>query len=108
VLFNPGDVEAMRKIISLMIVLLPCAAFAATDCRFIEYPDHYEAICIGDADKTPASQIAEKERIPGQEQTLASAQTPESEQLDVAPEKIVRNDLARFHGASWLKTRPGQ
>lgn len=26
----------------------PCMAFAAKDCRIIEYPDHYEAVCVGD------------------------------------------------------------
>lgn len=95
----------MRKIISLGMVLLPCTAFAATDCRVVEYPDHYEAVCIGDAEQKPASQIAEQEQITGQEQTLVSARTPESEQTDVTPDKIVRNDLARLHAAAWLKSR---
>jgi len=99
----------MRKIILLVIVLLPCTTFAATNCRIIEYPDHYEAICVGDAEQTPASyQKTEQKPIPGQEQSIATAHASESEQPDVPPENIVRNELARLHGASWLKTRPGQ
>lgn len=30
------------------VAFLPCIAFAAKDCRVIEYPDHYEAVCVGD------------------------------------------------------------
>ncbi len=30
-------------------VLFPFLAFAAKDCRIIEYPDHYEAVCDGEA-----------------------------------------------------------
>jgi hypothetical protein len=96
----------MRKLILLVMVLLPCTAFAGTDCRVVEYPDHYEAICVGDSEKTPSSyQKTEQDQLPGQEQTLASATTPESEQVDVP---IVRNDLARVHAALWLRSRPGQ
>ena len=96
----------MKKIILPVLMLLSCATFAAADCRVIEYPDHNEAICVGDAEQTPsASQKSGQEQIPGQEQNLASAQMPESEQTDVPPEKIVRNDLARLHMASGLKTR---
>ena len=50
----------MRKIITIGMVLLPCMAFANTDCRVINYPDHYEAVCIGDekAPLAPAQQTA--------------------------------------------------
>jgi hypothetical protein len=94
----------MRIIILLVMVLLPCAAFAGTNCRVVEYPDHYEAICDGDAEKTPSPyQRTVQGQLPVQEQTLAAAYTPEPEQVDVP---IVRNELARLHAASWLKTRP--
>lgn len=87
-----------------MILLLPCTAFAATNCRVIEFPDHYEAICDGTAEKTPASS-----QIAGQEQIVASARTTEeSEQMEVPPEMIVRNGLARLYGDAWLKSRQGQ
>ena len=91
----------MGKIISLVIVLLPCAAFAATDCRIVEYADHYEAVCVGTAELTPATRITVQEQVPVQEENLAPAQT--AEQLDLPPEQIVRNDLARLHGDYWLK-----
>jgi hypothetical protein len=105
----------MRKIITLLMVLLPCAAFA-TDCRIVEYPDHTEAVCVGDGDQPPASsqrtdpgQLSGQLQIPDeQEQAVASAQTPEIEIPDVPPEMIVRNDLARMHGSIWLKSHPSQ
>jgi len=35
------------------MLLLPCSVFAATDCRVIEFPDHYEAVCAGDPGSVP-------------------------------------------------------
>lgn len=99
----------MRKIISLVMVLLPCTAFAATNCRVIEYPDHYEAVCVGDAQQTYATvQQTGQEQSGGQELILESSQTTETVRLDLPPEKIVRNDLARSYGAYWLKARQGR
>lgn len=31
----------------------PCMAFADTGCTLVEYPDHYEAVCEGDAKYVP-------------------------------------------------------
>jgi hypothetical protein len=96
----------MRNKILLLMVLLPCTAFAGTDCRVVEYADHYEAICDGVAEQAPASSPKKPQDQPGvQDQTVASGNTPESEQAD-AP--IVRNELARLHAALWLKSRPVQ
>ena len=36
------------------MLLLPCQVFAGTNCRVIEYPDHYEAVCVGDPRPVPA------------------------------------------------------
>jgi hypothetical protein len=94
----------MRKIILLMLMLLPCSAFAGSNCRLIEYPDHYEAICDGSVEQTPASY-----QSAGQEQAVATDQAAfEAALPNVPPEKIVRNELARLHMASWLKSRHGQ
>ena len=98
----------MKINILLVMLLFPFTAFAATDCRVIEYPDHYEAVCVGDAAQTPASQPAAQYQIPGQVQNAASAQSPVSEQTDVPPEMLVRNELGRMHGASWLKANSGR
>ncbi len=43
----------MKTITTLVLLLLPTFAWSATDCRLIEYPERYEAICVGDA--PPAS-----------------------------------------------------
>jgi hypothetical protein len=90
----------MRKIILLVLLVLPCMAFASTNCKLVEYKDHYEAICDGSAERANSS--AQKT---GQEQSADSGQTADSDIPDVPPEKIVRNGLARTHMASWLNTR---
>ena len=58
------------------MLLLPSIVFAATDCRIIEYPDHYEAVCVGD----------EKNR-PEQEQRAMKAQIPVPVKTEV-PAKV--------------------
>jgi hypothetical protein len=32
---------------------VPCIANAGTDCKLVEYPDHYEAVCVGDEKYVP-------------------------------------------------------
>jgi hypothetical protein len=54
----------MNKLLIIPMVLLPCTATAKTDCNIVDYPDHYEAVCTGDAkmpavsDQTPAAHQA--------------------------------------------------
>jgi hypothetical protein len=101
----------MKILLSLWMMLLPCVTFAGTGCQVINYPDHDEAVCVGDSEQTSASpQITLHDQVPGHELTVASAQSAGSEQqnIDVPPEMIVRNDLARLHAAVWLNRRPGQ
>ena len=106
----------MRKIILLVLLWVPCTAFAATHCLIIEYADHWEATCIGNAEPTSAlSQTPGSLPVqaPEVERSVASAQLSDSElpQIsdselpDIQPEMIVRNELARLHGDYWLKTR---
>ncbi len=45
----------MNKLIVLGIVLLPCLAHAAaSDCKVVEFADHYELMCVGDGKIVPA------------------------------------------------------
>jgi hypothetical protein len=99
----------MRKIISFVLVLLPMTAFAAADCRVVEYPDHSEAICVENGETAPAlTQASEPEQIPGQEEALASPRSSDSEVPDVPPEMIVMNGLTRSLGPAWIKSITGQ
>jgi len=52
----------MRKIISVVMLLLPSLVFAATDCRVIEYLDHYEAVCAGDPGPVPVQTPVQAEQ----------------------------------------------
>jgi hypothetical protein len=108
----------MKTIILLGIVLVPCVAFA-TDCRVVEFPDHYEAVCTGDAPQTPASSASlaspASPQAPGQEQAVVQEHTFEAllaaqEQAQLAnidgEVVIERSDLAMRHAELWLKTQP--
>jgi hypothetical protein len=108
----------MRTFIAIMIVLLPCAAFAATDCRIIEFPDHTEAICVGDPAESPASpQTSGQNRAPAagiSPEALAADREPdasaslETERPEVVPENIERNGLARAYGKYILNNSHGR
>jgi hypothetical protein len=48
--------KAMKKIIVLGIVLLPCLSHGAdTKCKAVEYADHSELVCVGDEKAAPAT-----------------------------------------------------
>jgi hypothetical protein len=103
----------MKTLIFLGMVLFPCMAIAATDCRTVEYPDHTEVTCVGDAAQAPASaQIDGQKPSSGatlSPDTLAAVQEPdvvasaETEYPDVPAENIVRNGLARAFGETVLR-----
>jgi hypothetical protein len=97
----------MIKFILLVLLSVPYSAFAS-NCRIVEYADHFEATCIGNSDKPTSSlpQMTEPTTVEwAQVATVAQAQVIEEELPDLAPEHIVRNDLARLHGDYWLKAQ---
>lgn len=64
----------MGRIVLAAIVLLPRMVFATTDCRVVEYPDHYEAVCVGDEKSGPVqAKTAVKEKTAAQTQTPVQA-----------------------------------
>ena len=90
----------MRRLISLVLALWPGAASATADCRVLDYPDHYEVVCVGDTGPGSAAPRSIKQEPPP-----AVAGTPESAGTDVPPEQMTLNGLTRSFGAAWLKTR---
>ena len=97
----------MKILIFVVIMLLACPLLAAASCRVVEYPDHDEAICVGDEPHPSAP------AQPGPQQTAAaSGQADRSaepdERREVVPEDIVRNDLARLHAETVLGRWRGQ
>ncbi|ABQ27219.1 hypothetical protein [Geotalea uraniireducens] len=65
----------MGRIVLVAMVLLPRMVFAATDCRVVEYPDHYEAVCVGSEKYGPVqAKTAVQEKAPPQAQTPVQAQ----------------------------------
>jgi hypothetical protein len=94
----------MRKIILLGILLTPCMAFATNNCRMVEYPDHYEAICDADAPKTAALRIGHlNEPPPAQQQTFAELQAVQEQATAEEGIRIEMGDLNRIQGSYWLK-----
>lgn len=96
--------EIARKIIFGTVLLLPCTAVAAPDCRLVEYADHVEAVCTGDpralpADSTPPA--PEKPRANGaqvskQRQNLEKIRTMNAHRFEAtqatpgtAPERVL-------------------
>ncbi len=65
----------MKIFIMMGTVLLPSLAVGATDCRVVEYPDRYEAICNGDA--RPGSGAAQ---VAGPTPSYAQPQPPVAQQ----------------------------
>ena len=79
----------MRALLLAVIMLMPCATLAATNCRIVEYSDHYEAVCIGDGLPT-----IERPQAPAQPLSIEQArqfQTPVREQTDapITEQKVV-------------------
>ena len=56
----------MKRIIAGVMLLLPQILHAGTDCRVREFPDHYEAVCIGDekAGTVPAKSTTTSQPAP--------------------------------------------
>jgi len=95
----------MKTFLSAAIVMMPCMAFAAVDCRIIEYEDHFEAVCVGDAQQTPTPPGAtEQERISEWEQNVAAVGVHQQEGDD-SQVRVVRNDLAKLHAIQVTRSR---
>jgi len=88
----------MKVITVLLLAWWIGPVAAGAECQVVEYPDHYEAVCVGDS-KT----VATAPQRPRQEEPLASARMSEPDQSNVAPEQITLNGLTRSFGAVWLK-----
>ena len=90
-------------ILPLVLLALPCAAAADSECQVVDYADHYEVVCNGN----PAAPVSS--RVRNQDSGGASApreSEPNLVQADPPPERVMLNGLTRSLGESWLKTRP--
>jgi hypothetical protein len=97
----------MREIVLLVLLLLPGPALATADCRVIEYPDHYEAICDGDvALKAAVTPTAVQDPSAARDQTLPSGPAAREQTNEDEETRIVRSELSKRLGTYWLKTVP--
>jgi len=77
----------MRNGLVLGMLLLPSVAFAATDCRVVEYPDQYETVCVGDMSSLPAPpRPAETVQISPETQEPLSVQSQVQTPIPGVPE----------------------
>jgi hypothetical protein len=74
-----------NALLLLEILLLPCLAFAGTDCRMIDLKDHVELVCVGDEKFTPAPTTAAQR----------PAAAPRIESEPVAPVKAQAPEVAK-------------
>jgi len=109
----------MGRIVLLAMVLLPRMVFAATDCRIVEYPDHYEAVCIGSEKYGPVqaktavqekqaqtpvqAQEATQEQTAAQAQTAAKAPSPAVQALIAYRERLPNKSLRDAAKASRMR-----
>lgn len=54
-------------VVSLLLSVLPVAqlVYGADNCRVVEFPDHYEAVCTGDSKRYPENQVLRPESESG-------------------------------------------
>ena len=88
----------MKVITALLLAWCSAPVSAAAECQVVDYPDHYEAVCVGNSQTEPRAP-----QRPRQEETQALARIAEPDQSDVPPEQITLNGLTRSFGAVWLK-----
>jgi hypothetical protein len=97
----------MKTLILLVAVLSATVAYAGSDCRVLEFPDHYEAICNGSAPQGSSADLR-----PVQEQTVVHEQpvvTVLAAQEEVSSDgdlRIQRSELGRRHAEIWLASQP--
>jgi hypothetical protein len=103
----------MKRLIFTGLALVPCAVFAATDCRVVEYPDHYEAVCVGTEKNNPVNLrpvVPAKEATTSQGPTLTEAKAapvPTVIGIHRAPKSV--RDAAKSSRARLIKeARRGQ
>jgi len=53
----------MGIFIIIAIIFVPYLTFAGTDCRVIEYSDHFEAVCIGNPKPVDLRQPVQPEHV---------------------------------------------
>jgi hypothetical protein len=78
----------MRKLLMISLILLPGLAFAQTDCRSVELPDHFDAICTGDEKAVPAAETPTSPTIRrgGEQQQSVSEQMQKSLPTESVPQ----------------------
>jgi hypothetical protein len=78
---------ALKTLLAFGMLLLPCAA-GAEECQVIEFPDHFEATCIGDAKpySIPRSEISGRTAVP------AAPETPQQQEAPRQQEAVARAD----------------
>ena len=101
----------MKILISVLLILVPTASLAVTDCHIVEFPDHYEAVCTGDEksvpDPAPQQSIVQsplRMQItapvnPGSGTPVATVATPSAGSAVTSPTPIQRQGRQQFQQA---------
>ena len=77
----------MKKLIVIGMLMLPGTVFAEEDCKVVEFPEHFEVTCTGDAKPVP---ISKQSLAPALMQAPPQSQATEQQstaapQTDTAP-----------------------
>lgn len=98
----------MGKLMVSLFLSVHSLAFASSDCRVVEYPDHYEAICGSEAPPARAQPTAVPQgEVAPQVQTFADLPPPPPSPSGAGTEaRIERDELGKSFGKVWLKSLP--
>lgn len=83
----------MKLFISVLLVLMPCSAIAASDCQVVEYPDHNEVVCVGDEKAEPSTQSPTPQRTDLPARNDNSITTDESSTQASSPKTSAPADI---------------
>jgi len=73
-------IRIMYTIITIFILMLPATLLAATNCRIVDLPDRYEAICEGDERSAAETYNLSSQKLqPRKPQTVTAVQNPKQQ-----------------------------
>ena len=78
----------MKVIIILALLIIPYSAVAVTNCHYVEFPDHYDAVCLGDEKSAPDATANRSAAAPNPVPVKSSEVTPKSLPTDTAGKSV--------------------
>lgn len=100
----------MKYAVAAFVLLIPQLALGATDCQVVEFPDHFQAVCSGDAaGPGTGEQATARGARPAEAQAAAAPPTAAPRSPAAATQVAASAPVASTAGeAGWLPSQPGR